>query len=55
MMNYGVDFTGDLFVNPQGFDVPVAFGYEHRSRRMVLTSLMHLLQKVYLLVMLINL
>ena len=31
MMNYGVDFTGDLFVNPQGFDVPVAFGYEHRS------------------------
>ena len=31
MTNYGVDFTGDLFVNPQGFDVPVAFGYEHRE------------------------
>mgnify|MGYP002061487053 FL=1 len=31
MTNYGVDFTGELFVNPQGFDVPVAFGYEHRS------------------------
>ena len=31
MTNYGVDFTGELFVNPQGFDVPVAFGYEHRQ------------------------
>ena len=27
MTNYGVDFNGELFVNPQGFDVPVAFGY----------------------------
>ena len=31
MTNYGVDFNGELFVNPQGFDVPVAFGYEHRQ------------------------
>ena len=31
MTNYGVDFNGLLFVNPQGFDVPVAFGYEHRQ------------------------
>ena len=31
MTNYGVDFNGELFVNPQGFDVPVAFGYEHRE------------------------
>ena len=31
MTNYGVDFAGELFVNPQGFDVPVAFGYEHRQ------------------------
>jgi outer membrane receptor protein involved in Fe transport len=31
MTNYGVDFNGALFVNPQGFDVPVAFGYEHRQ------------------------
>ena len=31
MTNYGIDLTGELFVNPQGFDVPVAFGYEHRQ------------------------
>ena len=31
MTNYGVDFTGELFVNPQGYDVLVAFGYEHRQ------------------------
>ena len=31
MTNYGIDLTGELFVNPQGYDVPVAFGYEHRE------------------------
>tara|TARA_B100001057_G_scaffold460946_2_gene512504 strand:+ start:3081 stop:5912 length:2832 start_codon:yes stop_codon:yes gene_type:complete len=31
MTNYGIDLTGELFVNPQGFNVPVAFGYEHRE------------------------
>ena len=31
MTNYGVDLNGLLFVNPQGFDVPVAVGYEHRQ------------------------
>ena len=28
-----IDLTGERFVNPQGFDVPVAFGYEHDKKR----------------------